>query len=203
MGPIIGLKTNTTGTLTRGRWRATRLQKYAKSPLSFPRVRNGLWQMSCIYVLNWVFLFILSTVVTQNDWSKIYSFVRFTHRRKLNFINVFLGCICRLCKRSKSMISQVNQLYLSICFLKISAQFSGMHLFYLNQVFEIPRFNNYPSWCKIQFRSWVKHTWISRKLKPLWNTGSFNGSALREFVSSCSMWKHQCFKPFFMTRLIL
>ena len=112
--------------------------------------------MSCIYVLNCVFLFILSTVVTRNDWSKIYSFVRFTHRRKLNFISVFLGCICRLCKRLKSIIMSSQSAIFEHMFLEnFRSIFRNASSLLKPSFLKSPDFNNYPSLCKIQFKSFL------------------------------------------------
>lgn len=145
MDMIIGLKTDTTGTLKIS-CRTTR-----KLPLKFRVVLEIVTDLSKFPVfMFYIELFspyYLLSWHRRANWSKLYGFVRFTHRIKLNFINVFLGCICRLCKQFNSLISQVIQLYLSICFLKIILRNASFLL--KTKFFEIPRFNNYPSWCNI------------------------------------------------------
>lgn len=130
---------------------------------------------SSFYLLSWHWL---------ANWPKLYRFVKFTHRIKPSYLSTFSSTAFAgfVRKGLKSLISQVNQLYLSIhMFYKTFRSVLRNTSFLQNQVF-------LKSPIQLITHSWVKHTWISMKLKAIWNTASFNGFTVREIVPSCSVW---------------
>lgn len=144
---------------------------------------------SSFYLLSWHWL---------ANWPKLYRFVKFTHRIKPSYLSTFSSTAFAgfVRKGLKSLISQVNQLYLSIhMFYKTFRSVLRNTSFLQNQVFEIPNSINYPflsktylnfdeieSYMKHRFLQWLHCTWDCPQLFCV---------------------KHRCFKSFFMTRLIL